>query len=645
MSGIYRRTVYNRYVEAGHITWQPFTMPVVCLSNIYNTCIGKELELPILIADYRSSNYANGYPTATNGTGPISDFVDDINTAILGDIPETWQNGSNIMKLSKNGYRFFANSVAVEDGTALGIMESFNVNRYDTDEMFDFFFDKVDQASHRIGYSDFRLPVPMPDARGSKNIRGAISMSGNQDPVNYNLIPYLTYNRLFVPVTEGSQAVDQSCYYTMLVWPDKIAGQVTSFETGGKYNFDNLDAVPGGSAKMIAELRIIMWQHTNQQGVPGTWFWEVFAVPHQISVNHWNFLQTFLQGEDTGKKYQLGEAAPDDDEGTPGIPDTPPDLVAAGGYNAYKIATTFLPTLFNFLNAYTPLESLVKMWSKPAEGIISLHMLPFDVHIAGNRMLSFHGVPIVYPVDSGTTLSAPTVDQWQEFNMGTVRLPSPKDYLNLSPFTTVSLFLPFIGMRELDADEVMGKSLRIDYRIDAVTGSTTVWVSIGNDVRYTFSGSCACSMPLSGTDWSQVYAAIGSAALGAVTGGLGAANSLISAGAGMGQIIGAGVAGGLATGLPGMAAAANKPLYQRISSLGNTTALNSCKEPYFIIESQDTAKPSTFEDTLGNPASRSVTLGSLAGFNVIQQLHLEGCTGTAAEANEIETLLGQGVYF
>ena len=644
MSGIFRRTVYQR-IPTNPITWKAVTMPVTCLSYIYNQCINKELDLPIFITDYRSTDYATGYPTATNGNGPIPDFVNDINKAILGDIPEGWQNGSNIMKLSKGGYPFYVNSVAESDGTAYGIMQAFDVNKSPTDENVEYMVDQVDQASHRMGYNYFALPSPMPDARGSKNIRGSVSMSGARGPLEYSYIPYLTYSRMYVPQNEDVGAENQHCDYTMLVWPDKIASNVTSFETGGKYDFNNLNAIPGGTAKMIAELRVTMWQHVNQYGEPGTWFWEVYAVPHQISQGHWDFLQTYFQGKDTGKKYQLGEEAPDDGDDTPGIPATPPDLIAAGGYNAYKIADTTLPTVFGFLNSYDPGDVLVKMWSKPAEGVISLHMLPFDAKLSGaSRLLSFHGVPIVYP-SGGASMSAPLVKQWQEWEMGTVRLPTPQDYLGYSPYTSVSIFLPFIGMRELDADEVMGKSWTLDYRIDAVTGAVTAWLRLGKNVRYTFSGSCACSMPLSGTDWSQVYAAIGSAALGAVTGGLSSASSLISAGAGMGQIIGAGVAGGLATGLPGMAAAANKPLYQRISTLGNTTALNSCKEPYFIVEYSDSAKPTTFADTLGNPASRSVTLGSLQGFNVVQQVHLQNCAGTAAEVNEIESLLKQGVYF
>lgn len=643
MSGIFRRKIYNRRAESGHVYWDPYTMPILCMSTLYQRCQGNTLDTPILLKDYSTSTYPDGYPTASSGNGPISQFVADINGAVLNGSPEQWLNNSNILKLTKTGTKFYVNSVAEEDGTAIGIMEAFEVNRYSTDENFDFFFDQVDQASHRIGYSDFRLPTPMPDARGSKNIRGSWSMSGNQDPTNYSLIPYMMYSRLYVPVTEGAAATNKYCNFTTLVWPDKIAGSVSSYATGGKWDFSKLDNIPGGTTKMICELRIEMWQKTNDTGNPGTWFWAVYVVPHEISTNHWNFLNTYFQDEDTGPKYNLGDETPDDGDDPPGIPETPPDLVAAGGYNAYKISLANLPTIFNFLNAYTPLESLVKMWSDPSEGIISLHMLPFSAHVAAARNLLFHGVPIVYPVDSGSAISASTVEQWQEWDMGTVRIPKPEDYTGYSPYTQVSIFLPFIGMRQLDADEVIGKSINVQYRIDAITGAVTAWVLVNGAVRYTYAGACACSMPLSGTDWSGVYAALGSAAATAVTGGLGAASALSEMGAQESVSAVGGAVAGVTKGLG--AATMAKPIYQRISNMGNTTALNSCKEPYIIIEKQDSAKPDSYKEILGNPASRSVSMGSLSGFNVIQECRLDGIAATAGELNEIESLLKQGVIF
>ena len=283
------------------------------------------------------------------------------------------------------------------------------------------------------------------------------------------------------------------------------------------------------------------------------------------------------------------------------------------------------------------------MWSKPAEGIISLHMLPFDAHISTNRALTFHGVPIVYPVDSGSTISAPTVEQWQEWDMGSVVLRKPEDYIGYSPFTNVYIFLPFIGVRQLDADEVIGTRVNLDYRIDAITGAVTAWVSINGAVRYTFTGSCACSMPLSGTDWSGVYAALGSAVLGAVSGGLSAAHTLMGAGAA--KAFAGGVAAGVGKGLSGALGAADKPIYQHISSMGNTSALNSVKEPYIIVETQDTAKPDAYKTIMGNPASRSISLSSLSGYAEVQNVYLENRHATDAEVKEIESLLAQGVYF
>lgn len=636
MSGIFRRKVYLRRPEGAHVYWDPITVPIVCMSTLYQRCSGNTTDVPILIASSANSDYPNGYPTAASGNGPIQQFVYDINKAVLNGSPEEWLNNSNILKLNKTGFKFYVNSVAEADGTAVGIMEAFDVNRSPTDTNYDVHIEPNDNANYRIGYSYFQ---PNAGARAAQNIRGSVGISGaGQQAELYQFMPPFAYSRMYVPSTEPAGATDKYCNYILLIWPDKVASGVDSYATGGKWDFTKLDNAMGGTRKMVCELRIEMWQHSNEAtDEQGTWFWNVYVVPHELTQQQTDFLNTYFQGKDTGPKYNLGDETPDDGDEPPGIPETPPDLVAAGGYNAYKISMATLPTIFNFLNAYTPLDSLVKMWSKPAEGIISLHMLPFDAHISSNRVLSFHGVPIVYPVDSGQTISAPTVEQWQEWDMGSVFLDKPKDYLGYSPYTQVSIFLPFIGVRSLDPDEVMGTRVKLDYRIDAVTGAVTAWVSINGAVRYTFTGSCACSMPLSGTDWSEVYSALGSAVMGAVSGGLTAARGA----GGMAQAIGKGVG----IGLMGAVGAADKPIYQKISSIGNTSALNSVKRPYIIVETQDSAKPDSFKTIMGNPASRSITMGSLSGFNVIQECHIEGASATAAELNEIESLLKGGVIF
>lgn len=644
MSGIFRRKIYIRRPSGAQINWDPITVPIVCMSTLYQRCSGNTIDVPILIASSTDSAYPDGYPTASSGNGPIQQFVYDINKAVLNGSPETWLNNSNILKLNKTGFKFYVNSVAEADGTTVGIMEAFDVNREPTDDNMDMYIEPQETSDnrYRIGYSYF---APGTGIRSAQNIRGSLGISGaGQQATEYQYMPSFAYSRLYVPSTEAAGATDKHTDFTMLIWPDKVASGVDSYATGGKWDFTKLDMAMGGTRRMVCELRIEMWQHSNEAtDEQGTWFWNVYVVPHELTQQQTDFLNTYLQGEETGPKYNLGDETPDDGDAPPGIPDTPPDLVAAGGYNAYKISLQTLPTIFNFLNAYTPLESLVKMWSKPAEGIISLHMLPFDAHVAAGRVLMFHGVPIVYPVDSGSTISAPTVEQWQEWNMGSVILKKPEDYLGYSPYTTVSIFLPFIGMRQLDADEVIGTRVKLDYRIDAVTGAVTAWVSINDAVRYTFTGSCACSMPLSGTDWSQVYAALGSAALGAVSGGLSAASAL--AGAGAAASTAGGIAAGVGIGLANMADVASKPIYQKITTIGNTSALNSVKEPYIIVESQDTAKPDSYKTLLGNPASRSISLSSLSGYAEVQNVYLENRHATDAEVKEIESLLAQGVYF
>lgn len=265
-----------------------------------------------------------------------------------------------------------------------------------------------------------------------------------------------------------------------------------------------------------------------------------------------------LDPNDQGGTSDEGGGQGTFDETSDVVPIEPlPELSAANS----GLITLFRPSLseLNALGAYLWtnltdfIENLQKMFSNPMDYFIAFHIVPCipEVLLSRNIKLGLWETNVSMP---------PVASQWYEFNCGTVSLSqywgSALDY---SPYTKVSLFLPFIGSVSLNTDEVMGKRVGLLYRIDLLSGQCVAIVTVeilegqAPSVLYQFTGECSVSVPLTGADWSRVY----QAAFGAV-------GSIVAGGAGM--AIHAGTTGGANAALAG-ARAANS-----ISKAGNAFA-------------------------------------------------------------------------
>ena len=70
----------------------------------------------------------------------------------------------------------------------------------------------------------------------------------------------------------------------------------------------------------------------------------------------------------------------------------------------------------------------------------------------------------------------------------------------------------------------MGKAVKVVYHVDILTGACVAYVKCGDSVLYSYIGQCASSIPVSGSDWTNMINGIinASTAIGsmAATGGL-----------------------------------------------------------------------------------------------------------------------------
>lgn len=203
-------------------------------------------------------------------------------------------------------------------------------------------------------------------------------------------------------------------------------------------------------------------------------------------------------------------------------------------------------------------------------------------------------------------------------------------FLDYSPYTKVQIFLPYIGIRQLDIDDVMGKAVHLKYHIDILTGGCTAMLKCGDSVLYTFGGQCAINIPVSSADWTNTIQGL----LQTVSG--------IVAGAAAGGAVGA-VAGGIMTASNAIMQGDAKPTVHRSGALSGSNGILGIQTPYMILTRPRQAVPARQNEIMGYPSNIYAVIGSLTGYTQIEQVHLVGIPGTEQEIAEIERLLKEGV--
>lgn len=338
-----------------------------------------------------------------------------------------------------------------------------------------------------------------------------------------------------------------------------------------------------------------------------------------------------------------GDQPSDDDSDPVDVPDLPSlDISDLGGINLYKVTAQDVKTLMAYLGSAAPGENILKWFNNPIQGIVSLHVLPYPVNSASSGAgITVLGMP--------TGAAGFKISQFQEWDLGGVRVPYGFDntFLDYEPLTRVSIYLPFIGIRQLDADECVGQNVSVVYQFDNVSGACIAFISINSAVRYSFSGSCAIGIPISQSNWGQSYMAVATIAAGGVAGAIGAGAAAMGTATSMGAVAGnaaLGLGQGIATS-SGLGAAMGKPSISRSGSISGAASALGVPYPYIIIERPTKASAANPAPVTGLVSGRTLSLGSLSGYNIIEHVHLNGIAATGEELQEIEKLLYEGVVF
>ena len=307
----------------------------------------------------------------------------------------------------------------------------------------------------------------------------------------------------------------------------------------------------------------------------------------------------------------------------PNPPDTgggsSPTVVPPVG-NASSLWSIYNPTLEqvnqfgSWLWSSNFVEQLKKLFSDPMQAIIGLHKVYSPVQTSGQGTIKCGYL------DSGVT-SKLVSEQYVTVDCGSVDLQEYfGNVFDYPPYTEVSIYLPFIGIRHLDPSDVMRSTISVTYHIDVLTGACLAEVNVQRDAAggtlYTFSGDAAVRYPVSSGSY-----------MGIVSGLIGVATSVVS--------------GNLLPALGGVTRL-HTNVDRSGSFTGNAGAMGS-KVPYLIISRPQTAMADQFETLSGYPSNTYTTLSACKGFTQVKYCHVENLNATDAEKQEIEQLLKEGV--
>lgn len=306
-------------------------------------------------------------------------------------------------------------------------------------------------------------------------------------------------------------------------------------------------------------------------------------------------------------------------------PVTVPSVSASALWTVYNPSMGEINSLGAWLWSSNFIDQLLKMFSDPMQAIIGVHKVYASPSISGRS-----NIKVGY-LDSGVAANV-VGSQYTTINCGTVKL---REYFgnvfDYSPHTKVSLFLPFIGVVDLDVGEVMRSDISVVYHVDIFSGACLAEVRVIRDggsggVLYTYSGDAAVRYPLSSGSYMGIVSGVLSV-VGGVAGTIASGGSLAPA-----------LLGG-AAGVGG----AHTSVQHSGSISGNAGAMGG-KKPYLIIRRPQTALAENFEHYSGAGANEKVTVSSMTGYfklEDVRNVSIKGATDT--EIKEIISALEEGV--
>ena len=307
-------------------------------------------------------------------------------------------------------------------------------------------------------------------------------------------------------------------------------------------------------------------------GVATTNFWRLHKYPSENE--QYNMFQMLITGDD--RRYITGDIVVT----VTATPVRPPVVNEDFGFcNVYNPTLTELAEVSKkrFYRGSGQTTSYVDL----SQFIYRVYKTYVEIPVADEResvKLANYDTAVVTDVVAETPI---------DIDCGTVTLNEVfENVIDYSPFTTLDIYLPFIGIQRLDIDVVRNKAIHLIYTFDVLSAKCLAKLYYNDEILYQFAGSIADDIPFVATNTGDY----------------------------------------------------NSNVIQTATESALTLGKNY---PYYIITQNVGIKPD--EDIDGVAQYESVQLSTLTGLVQVNNINL-ATTATEEEKTEIEMLLKQGVF-
>ena len=323
------------------------------------------------------------------------------------------------------------------------------------------------------------------------------------------------------------------------------------------------------------------------------------------------------------------------------IPEIPEEIVLSNFITMYSLDPSEINAIGNAIfsnNTWTNLRNKFNGVGNPIDFIISAVEIPLGPIQDNQQNFNLGGVDI--ETANGTKIPCHTATfRFRTLPFGSITLKetwgTEKDYST----TSVSIYLPYVGVKDLDASVVVNSTITLKGAIDIATGDifyaliiskknrTGVYVESSGPI-YRFQGNCGRQIPIGHVD--------NTGQLAALFGGLASMGVGLATGSPMAALGGAGALIG---------AAAMNPKVSTASGVGGSIGRCDTQSPYLIITRNVPVYPNNWRSHIGAPRYQTFDINQLHGFTKFADYHADDIeVANDEEKAMIEQAMKSGVF-
>lgn len=292
--------------------------------------------------------------------------------------------------------------------------------------------------------------------------------------------------------------------------------------------------------------------------------------------------------------------------------------ISDSAVSIYQLTSAQLAQFKNYLWGDNFIQDIKLVNNNPMENIVGIKRFPISADISGS------GSVVVGNVNTGVTAN---ICSRTRTITKTISVPSHyNNFLDYAPYTSVSIYLPFVGVIEVDTNRVVGKSIEIKCSVDYVQGTCVYYLyDYKHCLLGQYSGMCAIDSPVTGNNNAQVTSAY-------VMGGGSTAISLAT-----GNV--------LSATMTALSTAQVKHHYDTKGSFNSACLGGANQNIVLVVDYPMYQNLSKFNHTKGRKCNLSKKISDLKGYTVFNDsIDLTGVGGTREEIEELKNLMVNGVY-